>query len=143
MPSEVGDEQAPEPMKSMENLEQTLSGEKLKADSDYWKDNLDHRTSTADPACDKDKDKEKKKLIKPVQEPFEAWEREEMEKLLGELRGHLGKIDGNIPICNSLTHACHSHIPDAILRRRGYREQFPFQRGQTIAATDLQLIHSP
>jgi phospholipase D1/2 len=25
-------------------------------------------------------------------EPFEAWEREEMEQLLSELRGHLGKI---------------------------------------------------
>lgn len=25
-------------------------------------------------------------------EPFEKWEREEMEKLLGELRGHLGML---------------------------------------------------
>jgi phospholipase D1/2 len=25
-------------------------------------------------------------------EPFESWEREEMEQLLGELRGHLGTV---------------------------------------------------
>ncbi|KAF9649936.1 phospholipase D [Thelephora ganbajun] len=87
VPSEAGDEHAPEPHKSTENLEQALSGEKAKGESDCRKENLDHKPSATNLACDKEK--EKKKPTKPDQEPFEAWEREEMEKLLGELRGHL------------------------------------------------------
>lgn len=91
VPSEPGDEQAPEPSKSAENLEQALGGERLKGDSDCGKEHLDRRPSTANMAGDKEKEKEKKKSTKPDQEPFEGWEREEMEKLLGELRGHLGE----------------------------------------------------
>ena len=89
MPSEGGCEHAPEFHKSAENLEQALGGEKPKGDSDHGKENLDRRPSTANMTGDREKDK--KKSAKPVQEPFEAWEREEMEKLLGELRGHLGE----------------------------------------------------
>lgn len=99
MPSEAGDEQAPE---STENLEQAPKG-----DSDCGKENLDPRPSTTNIACDKEKEKEKKKPAKPVQEPFEAWEREEMEKLLGELRGHLGEqrqeaVSGPHPLTPSI-----------------------------------------
>ena len=86
----MGDEQAPESHKSTENLEQAQNGEKLKVDSEPGKENLVRQPSTTNMASDKEK--EKKKPAKPDQEPFEAWEREEMEKLLGELRGHLGKI---------------------------------------------------
>ncbi|KAF9777640.1 phospholipase D [Thelephora terrestris] len=89
VPSEAGDEQAPEPFKSMENIEQTLGGEKPGGDNGYCKENPDHRPSTTDTPGDKEKDKEKKKPVKLDQEPFETWEREEMENLLGELRGHL------------------------------------------------------
>jgi phospholipase D1/2 len=96
VPSEAGDEQAPEPFKSMENLEQTLGGEKPGGENGYCKENPDHRPSTTDTPGDKEKDKEKKKPVKPDQEPFETWEREEMENLLGELRGHLGKTDAEI-----------------------------------------------
>jgi hypothetical protein len=60
VPSEAGDEQASEPVKPMENLEQHL-GEKLKADSDCGRENLDRRPSTANVAGDKEKEKEKKK----------------------------------------------------------------------------------
>ena len=91
MPSETGDERVLEPHKSTENIEQALNGEKLKGDIDCGKENLDRRPSTTNMAGDKEKEKEKKKPAKPDQEPFEAWEREEMEKLLGELRGHLGE----------------------------------------------------
>jgi hypothetical protein len=91
VPSEAGDEQAPEPPKSTDNLEQTLGSEKPKGDSDHGKENLDHRPSTTNIASEKEKEKEKKNPVKPVQEPFEAREREEMEKLLGELRGHLSE----------------------------------------------------
>ena len=96
VPSEAGDEQAPEPPKSTDNLEQTSGSEKARGDSDCGKENLDHRPSIANIAGDKEKEKEKKKSAKPVQEPFEAWEREEMEKLLGELRGHLGEQGGKL-----------------------------------------------
>lgn len=92
MPSEAGDEQAPEPCKSAETFEQTFVRDMLKGDNDYGKENLDRRTPTVNAACDKEKDKDKKKATRLDQEPFEAWEREEMEKLLGELRGHLGEI---------------------------------------------------
>jgi len=85
----VGDEQAPESHKSTDNLEQAPNGEKLKGDSDLGKENLDRRPSTTNMAGDKEK--ERKKPAGPDREPFEAWEREAMEKLLGELRGHLGE----------------------------------------------------
>lgn len=98
VPSEAGDEQAPDPPKSTENLDGSSSSEKPKGDSDCGKENLDHRPSTANIAGDKEKEKEKKKPVKPVQEPFEAWEREEMEKLLGELRGHLGEQTGKLSV---------------------------------------------
>ena len=102
MPSEGGDEQAPEPYKSMENLDNPLAGERLRGDSDCGK-NLDQKPSTANMGSDKEKEKDRKKPIKPEQEPFEAWEREEMEKLLGELRGHLGERFSIyvLPVCGS------------------------------------------
>jgi len=79
---------------------------------------------------DKEKEKDKKKPIRPDQEPFEAWEREEMEKLLGELRGHLGERFSVLKFTagDPLADASISHIPDAILGRRGHCEQFPVQR---------------
>lgn len=140
VPSEAGDEQAPEPLKSKENFEQTLNGEKPKGDSDCGKENLDQRPSIGNNTCDKEKEKEKKKSAKPVQEPFEAWEREEMEKLLGELRGHLGEQVREVP-CDRPTDAHYSYIPDTILGRGGYRKQFSVQRGPNSTVTDLQLIH--
>lgn len=88
VPSEAGDEQAPEPLKSTEDLEQAIGGGP-KLDSDCGKENLDRRPSTTHLGGDKEKEKERKKPARPDQEPFEAWEREEMERLLGELRGHL------------------------------------------------------
>lgn len=92
VPSEAGDEQAPlDPHKSTENFEQAPSSGGLGADGSCGKGNLDRRASTTNMACDKEKEKERKKSMRPDQEPFEAWEREEMEKLLGELRGHLGE----------------------------------------------------
>ena len=127
MPSEAGDEQAPEPPKSTENLEQVL----LKGDGDHGKDTLNNKPSTTNMACDKEKEKDRKKPIKPDQEPFEAWEREEMEKLLGELRGHLGERLFpflQLAICDRPADASTSRVPNAILGRRGHREQFPLQR---------------
>jgi len=122
VPSEAGDEQAPEPFKSTENLEKPSNGERLKGDSDCGKENLDRRPSTTNMAGDKEKEKEKKKPAGPGQEPFEAWEREEMEKLLGELRGHLGERFFRPPACDCLIDASISRIPDTVLRRRGHRE---------------------
>lgn len=129
MPSEAGDEQAPDPHKSAEDLEHALNGEKPGFDSSGGKENLDHRPSTTNMAGDKEKEKERKKSIRPDQEPFEAWEREEMEKLLGELRGHLGEgfFTSEPPMCEHLVDTSISHIPNAIPGRRGHREQFSFQ----------------
>ena len=128
VPSEAGDEQASEPFKSTENLEKPLDGERPKGDNDCGKENLDRKPSTTNMAGDKEKEKEKKKPAGPGQEPFEAWEREEMEKLLGELRGHLGERFFRLPVYDCLIDASISRIPDTVLRRRGYREQFPLQR---------------
>jgi len=70
-----------------------MNGEKPKVENECGKENLDRKPSTANMTGDREKEKEKgegrKKSVRPDQEPFEAWEREEMEKLLGELRGHL------------------------------------------------------
>ena len=130
MSSEAGDEQAPDLHKSTENLEQAPNGGGLGADGGCGKEHLDHKPSTSNLVGDKEKEKEKKKPIRPDQEPFEAWEREEMEKLLGELRGHLGErvFVSILPLYDSLADAPFSHIPNAILGRRGHREQFPLQR---------------
>ena len=101
MPSEAGDEQAPlDPHKSTENLEQAPNNGTLVVDSSCGKGNLDRRSSTTNMTGDKEKDKDKKRSMRPDQEPFEAWEREEMEKLLGELRGHLSERlpTSNIPV---------------------------------------------
>lgn len=121
MPSEAGDEQAPEPPKSTENLDRALGGDRVKGDSDCGKENLDRRPSTANMAGDKEKEKEKKPT-RPDQGPFEAWEREEMEKLLGELRGHLGEKFFELRVWDRLIDALISFIPDTILGGRGYRE---------------------
>ena len=82
----------------------------------------------------------------PDQEPFEAWELEEMEKLLGELRGHLGE-KFSTPKHDRPADASISHISNAILRRRRYRQQFPLQCRQASAIPNLHLtlphIHRP
>ena len=110
MPSETGDEQVSEPPTLMENPERAPSGEKLRGDGDHGKENTDRGPSTASIIGDKEKEKGKKKSIKPDQEPFEAWEREEMERLLGELRGHLGESCCDIPSYTGLTHVYQSCI---------------------------------
>ena len=74
----------------------------------------------------------------PDQEPFEAWELEEMEKLLKELRGHLGE-KFSTPKRDRPTDASISHISNTILRRRRYRQQFPLQRRQAPAIPNLHL----
>lgn len=145
MPSEAGDEQAPlDPYKSMENLEQAPSSAGLGVDGSCGKGNLDRRPSTTNMTGDKEKEKEKKKSMRPDQEPFEAWEREEMEKLLGEVRGHLGEgfSISKLPARDRLADTSISHISNTVLGRRGHREQFPVQRRQTHAASDLQLAFS-
>ena len=141
VPSEAGDEQAPEPHKSTENFEQILIDEKVRLEHDCGKEKVDRRPSTTNMAGDKEKEKGGKKSIRPDQEPFETWEREEMEKLLGELRGHLGETF-SIFVTHMHDHLADvsiSCIPNAILGRRGHRKQFPLQRRQALAATDLQL----
>jgi phospholipase D1/2 len=45
-------------------------------------ENVNDKPSVITPAVDRSK---------KAEEPFEKWERDEMEKLLGELRGHLGE----------------------------------------------------
>lgn len=142
MPSEAGDEQAPlDPHKSTENLEQAPNSGGLGAEGSCGKGNLDRRASTTNMTGDKDKEKERKKSMRPDQEPFEAWEREEMEKLLGELRGHLGERfpTSNLLTCDHPTNISTSHISNTILGRRGHCEQFPVQCRQAYAASDLQL----
>ena len=143
VPSEAGDEQAPlDPHKSTDYFEQAPSSGGLVVDGSCGKGNLDRRPSTTNMTGDKEKEKDKKKSMRPDQEPFEAWEREEMEKLLGELRGHLGEIlsISELPLCGRLSDGSISHISDAILGRRGHCKQFPVQRRQAHAAPDLQLI---
>jgi len=140
VPSEAGDEQAPlDPHKSTENFEQAPNGAGLGVDGSCGKGNLDRRPSTTNMTGDKEKEKERKKSMRPDQEPFEALEREEMEKLLGELRGHLGESfpTSNLPMCDRPADAPISHISNTFLGRRGHCEQFPVQRRQAHAAPDL------
>ena len=64
VPSEAGDEQAPEPLMSTQILQQASSGEKPKADIDHGKENLDRGQSTANVACDKEKEKKPAKHVR-------------------------------------------------------------------------------
>ena len=68
---------------------------------------------------EKDKDLGKKKPAGP-NEPFEQWERDEMEALLKEVQGHLGESPLGIPNNGSLIVPT-SCLPDTILGGRRYR----------------------
>jgi hypothetical protein len=71
--------------------------------------------------------KEKARRHARGDEPFEKWEREEMENLLHELNGQLGAYCGQ-PLSRVLLHIVNadflnlSAIPHAILGRRRYRK---------------------
>jgi hypothetical protein len=67
---------------------------------------------------EKDKDQEKRKPAGP-NEPFEQWERDEMEALLKEVQGHLGESLLGIPNNGFLTMTA-SCLFDTILGGRGY-----------------------
>jgi len=110
--------------------EQTPNSGGPGVDISYGRGNLDRRPSRTNAVGDKgeERERERKKSVRPDQEPFEAWEREEMEKLLGELRGHLGEI---LLLSSHTRSSCSpsiSHISNSILGRRSYRKQLPLQR---------------
>lgn len=87
VPSETGDEDVPLEGKSAQADEQDgNSSRQSKEDREPEEMNLGASSSEKDP-----------KTRKPARgiEGFEKWERDEMEALLGELNGHLGKRDSN------------------------------------------------
>lgn len=84
MPSETGDENAPG-----QDIGESVAAP---APDEGSKEATEPTASdTAVNASLSDKDTKARKPAKGT-EPFEKWEREEMEKLLGELNGHLGKL---------------------------------------------------
>ena len=77
---------------------------------------------TPDPRAqpkEKEKDQGKRKPAGP-NEPFEQWERDEMEVLLNEVQGNLGECLLGIPNNGFLT-VTTSYLSDTFLRGRGYR----------------------
>ena len=57
-------------------------------------------------------------------EPFEQWERDEMERLLTQLNGHLGEFDNHV-VSHGLTRP--SFVSYKVLGRRRYGKQFSVQ----------------
>ena len=70
---------------------------------------------------EKDKDQGRRKPAGP-NEPFEQWERDEMEALLKEVQGHLGESPSGI-LNNGFLIVRTSRFSDTILGGRGYRRQ--------------------
>jgi phospholipase D1/2 len=80
-------------------------------------------------------DKGKKTRGEP---PFTKQEREEMEALLDELCGHLGRFSRISLFCRcSLVHAIYSHLSNPILGRRRRREQLLVQHRQATTSANI------
>jgi phospholipase D1/2 len=86
MPSETADEGAPG-HNTVAETEEPHEETKVGAKNTVADHNDEHKGENSAPP--EDGDAAKRRPAKG-DEPFEQWEREAMEKLLGELRGHLG-----------------------------------------------------
>lgn len=128
-------EEALDPSKSQQSLlsSRTKSPTLAREDASQGNDiGIDSAMPNATPSSDtrgtpdlrgqlkeKDKDQGKRRPAGP-NEPFEQWERDEMEALLKEVQGHLGEPLSGIPNVRLLT-VTTSYLPDTVLGRRGYR----------------------
>lgn len=128
-------EEALDPSKSQQSLlsSRTKSPTLAREDASQGNDNgIDSAMPNPTPSSDtrgtpdprgqlkeKDKDQGKRRPAGP-NEPFEQWERDEMEALLKEVQGHLGEPLLGIPNIRFLT-VTTSYLPDTILGRRGCR----------------------
>jgi len=128
----VATEVASDPSKSQQSLlsSRTKSPTQAKEDASQVNDigNESNPTPSSDTSGtpdlrgqlkEKDKDQGKRKPAGP-NEPFEQWERDEMEALLKEVQGHLGESLLGI-ISNGFLPVTTSCLSDAILGGRGYR----------------------
>lgn len=132
MPSETGDSLVPG-QSSAEGSAAAAVEEPISKSKDYVEGNNGNKEqnghpptpTSAEPQGDKTDKGTRTRKTSRTAEPFDQSEREEMERLLEELRGHLG-----IPSCVSYlakTHLFLSDVPYPILGRRGHRQQLPFQ----------------
>jgi hypothetical protein len=128
MPSVAGDESTLNIRKSTKGLESSGSADYVILD--LQEEGMDRKPSMGNGGSSayngEDVKASRQKKAGKTCEPFDTSEREEMEKLLGELRGHLGmQVISPVCIANSLRF---SSIPFSILGRRRYVQQFPVQR---------------
>lgn len=93
MPSEGGDEAAPQDEPSeTEKVEGGVKHEAGRAkDALTGHDDENSKQANTPPIAGQTHDDPKIRQPAKADEPFTKWEREEMEELLGELRGHLGE----------------------------------------------------
>ena len=70
-------------------------------------------------------DTQSKKKPADPNDGFEPWERELMEEMLNDVKGHLG--EHLYTLLYLVSHSHPSSVPDSFLGRRGYCKQFPFQ----------------
>jgi hypothetical protein len=107
-----------------EAQEETQAGDKGAVDRDRRNESPSEAGTAHDGA-----DTETKRIPTRGDEPFEKWEREEMEKLLGQVRGHLGESIRPSARARRELRARVSHLSHEVPRGRGCVEQLPVQRG--------------
>lgn len=108
MPSEAGDDTGPRPDDSKEHVPDNLEAANEEVDEERKageKQQAKQPTNGGSGPAETTTDKENLKR-KPTRasgtEPFEKWERDEMEALLHEIRGHLGTDIQLYLVCSTL-----------------------------------------
>lgn len=98
MPSEAGDEDALGQEKgSVGKADVDVQGDNKKADAESSSDSKTQQHGEGSSSGHDDT----RKVPSKNDEPFELWEREEMERLLEDLRGHLGSYFFPVPSVTS------------------------------------------
>ncbi len=90
IPSEAGDEGAPYPQPGPSEKAEHETVEGVKELESVVKNSDNHDQKSSNPAVDVHEDPRMRQPAR-ADEPFETWERQEMEELLGETCGHLGE----------------------------------------------------
>lgn len=140
MPSEAADAEAPGQARVADHYanasQDALAREKEGIDNEDTRNS--HTPLPPDsPTPVKDKEKGKQSAAKGPQ-PFDQAEKEEMESLLRELRGHLGESSLTYPKSGCTDLLLYSFVPYSIPRGRGRREQLLVPFGQV---SRHELVH--
>jgi hypothetical protein len=102
--------------------------------------NKDEQVPEADPAA---------RTPSKADEPLQAWEREEMEKLLNELRGHLGKTRFHLPFLPTVRANHRSLVPQLSIHIDSSKTKMPpitscsTRIGKSFHSSSFPLFNKP